>query len=249
MAFQHHAVERHLVAGAHTQFVADRDGVERDFFVAAVFFHPARGGRRELEQRLDGARGRLARAQFQHLADRHQHGDHAGGFEIDRDAATRSAEGGREDAGREGGDQAVEIGHARAHADEREHVEVAREQRLVAAHEERPAGPQHHRRGEGELDVVGVCLCQPRAGRHEMAAPFDCHDGERQRQADPEAACHVGQFGIGAGVGGGELGLERHTADWAGAGTDLADLRMHRAGVDGAFDHRHRKSAVADLRI
>ena len=83
-AFQHDAVDRHLVAGAHAQAVADLDGVERDFLVAAVVLDAARGLGREIEQRLDRAGGRLARAQFQHLADQHQHGDHAGGFEIDR---------------------------------------------------------------------------------------------------------------------------------------------------------------------
>ena len=58
----------------------------------------------------------LARAQFEHLAEQHQHGDHAGGFEIDRRRAAVAAEGVREDAGREGGDHAVDIGDAGAHA-------------------------------------------------------------------------------------------------------------------------------------
>ena len=154
VALQHDAVDRHLVAGPHAQFVADCDGVERDFFVAAVVFDAARGLGREIEQRLDRAGGRLARAQFEHLADQHQHGDHAGGFEVDRRRAAVAAEGVGENAGRERGDDAVDVGDAGAHADQREHVEVARDQRLRAAHEERPARPQHHRRGEGELDVI-----------------------------------------------------------------------------------------------
>ena len=53
------------------------DRVERDFLVAAVVLDAARGLRREIEQRADRARGRLARAQFQHLAEQHQHGDDA----------------------------------------------------------------------------------------------------------------------------------------------------------------------------
>ena len=50
-AFEHHAVDRHLLAGPHAQSVADRDGVERHFLVAAVVLHAARGLGREIEQR------------------------------------------------------------------------------------------------------------------------------------------------------------------------------------------------------
>ena len=40
--------------------------------------------------------------------------------------------------------------------------------------------------------------------------------------------------GFGAGSAAGIVRLERHAADRAGARADLADLRMHRAGVDRA---------------
>ena len=140
-------------------------GIERNLLVAAVVLDAVRGLRREIEQRADGAGGRLARAQFQHLAEQHQHGDHAGGLEIDRRRAVH-AECRRENARRERGDDAVDIGDAGAHGDQREHVEIARDQRLRAAHEERPAGPQHHRRGEGELDPVGRRPAQTSARRN-----------------------------------------------------------------------------------
>ena len=103
------------------------DGVERDLLVAAVLAHAARGLRREVEQRADRAGGPLARAQLQHLAEQHQHGDDRGGLEIDRDRAVVTAEGRREQAGRERRDDAVEPGDAGAHRDQREHVEVARD--------------------------------------------------------------------------------------------------------------------------
>ena len=96
-AFEHDAVDRHLVAGTHAQPVADLDGVERDLLVAAVILHAARRLRREIEQGADGAGGRLARAQFQHLAEQHQHGDDGGRLEIDGDRAVGVAEGGREE--------------------------------------------------------------------------------------------------------------------------------------------------------
>ena len=64
--------------------------------------------------------------------------------------------------------------------------------------------------------------------------------GTVSASADPEAPRHVGEFGIGTGIGGHGLGFERHAADRAGAWTDLADLRMHRAGIDRALRHRRR---------
>ncbi len=222
-AFQHRAVDGNFVARAHAQCIADLHDLERDLFVAAVGANAARGLGREIEQRADGAGGRRARAQFEHLADQHQHGDHRGGFEINRRRAAVAAEGGREYAGREGGGEAVDVGDAGAHGDQREHVEIARDQRLRAAHEKRPARPQHHRRGEGELDVIGDGGRDPM--RAEMAAHLDDHHRQREREANPEAPRHVGELGIGAGVGCGHFRFERHAADRAGAGAGLADLR------------------------
>ena len=88
-AFDDNAIDRHLFAGPHAQPVADMDLIERHFFLAAVGANAPRGLRREIEQRADGAAGRLARAQFQHLAEQDQHGDDGGRFEIDRDGAVR----------------------------------------------------------------------------------------------------------------------------------------------------------------
>ena len=151
------AVDRHLVAGPHAQLVADRDRVERYVLVAAVRLDAPRGLGRKFEQRADRARRRLARAQFQHLAEQHQHGDDGGGLEIDRDRAVVAAERRRKHVRRERRDHAVDVGDAGAHRDQREHVEIARDQRLPAAHEERPARPQHDRRGERELNPVRRC--------------------------------------------------------------------------------------------
>ena len=117
-------------------------------------------------------------------------------------------------------------------------------QRLPAAHEERPAGPQHDGRGERELNPVRQRRIDQAMAADEMAAHFQ-HDGrQREHEADPEAARHVGEFGIGRRIEARDLRLQRHAADRAASGADLADLRMHRAGVDRAFRHRGFRLAV-----
>ena len=80
-----------------------------------------------------------------------------------------------------------------------------------------------------------------------VRAHFQHHRGHGQRGADPEAASHVDQLGARAGFFTGTERLQRHAADRAGAGTDLADFGMHGAGVDRAFRHRLAASARALL--
>ena len=128
--------------------------VELDLLFRAVAADAPRGLRREVEKRADGAAGALARAQLQHLAEQDEDRDDRRRLEVDRDRAVVAAEGGREDAGRERRDDAVDPGDAGAHGDQGEHVEVARDERLPAAHEEGPAGPQHDRRRQQQLDPV-----------------------------------------------------------------------------------------------
>ncbi len=155
-----------------------------------------------------------------------------------------AAEGRREDSGRDGADDAVDIGHAGADSDQREHVEMARDERLPAAHEERPAGPEHHGCGEGELDPVRQRWVEEAMAADEMAAHFQDDGRQREHEADPEAARHVGEFRIGRRIEARDLRLQRHAADRAASGADLADLGMHRAGVDGAFRHRGLRPAA-----
>ena len=49
----------------------------------------------------------------------------------------------------------------------------------------------------------------------EVSTHFKRHDRDGERQPDPEAAGHVDEFEIGAGVGGHRQRFERHAADWA----------------------------------
>ena len=65
-----------------------------------------------------------------------------------------SAEGGRKELWNEGSNQAVAVGYGGPHRNQREHVEIAREERLPAANEERPARPQHDGCRECKLDPV-----------------------------------------------------------------------------------------------
>ena len=78
----------------------------------------------------------------------------------------------------------------------------------------------------------------------EMSAHFQDDGRQREHEADPEAARHVGEFRIGRRVEARDLRLQRHAADRAASRADLADLRMHRAGVDRAFRHGGLRLAV-----
>ena len=243
------AVDRYFFSGPDAQTIADRDGIEGNLFVGAVVLQPASGLGRQIEQRLDGPRGLFARAQLQHLAEQDEDGDDGRRLEVDRDRPVGAAERLREKPGQRDGDDAVEPGDARAHGDQGEHVEVAREQRLPAAHEERPAGPQHHRRGQGELQPVGRLLAQQHVQVREMAAHLQRHDRHRERAADPQAARHVQQFFVRPLVER-DLGrFQRHAADRAASGSDLADLGMHGAGEDRARRDRRRGSGPGRLQV
>ena len=234
-SLRHFSVDRDFLAGTHTQAIADRDHIERDIFLGAICAHPPRCSRRQVEQRADGAGGLLPRPQLQDLPEQDEHGDHRCGFEIDRDGAVRSTKCRREELRHRDRDDAVEPRHAGAHRDQREHVEIARDHRLPAAHEEWPATPEHDRSGEKELDPVRPGLVDQHVEIGEVSAHLQHHDRDRQHEPDPESPRHVGELGIGPGFGGDELRLERHAADRAGAGSHLTDLGMHRAGIDGAF--------------
>ena len=97
-AFDHDAVDRHLFARA-ARAAGRRPRGCRAATSSSVPSSPIR-------RAVFGARSSsaliapevcFARAQLQHLAEQHQHGDDGGGLEIDRDRAAMAAEGRRED--------------------------------------------------------------------------------------------------------------------------------------------------------
>ena len=192
------AVDRHLLAGPDAQPVADLHLVERHVLLAAVGTEAARGLRRQPEQGPDRGAGAAARPQLEHLAEEDQRDDHRRRLEVGADLAVLVAEGGGEEAGREPRGDAVEVGHADAEGDQREHVEAAVDERVPAADEERPAAPEHDRRGEQELEPAeGAVRQEP---RERIARQHHPHRQDDQRQgehgAHPEAPRHVAQLGV-----------------------------------------------------
>jgi hypothetical protein len=111
--------------------------------------------------------------------------------------------------GHKGGDDAVSIGHAGAHADQREHVGAAIDERSPEALEERQAAPEDDGRGQGEFDSgqnraprsdhvldASRTSSPPMKACQKHGSHGDCHQRRGEGQADPEAAGHVAQFGI-----------------------------------------------------
>ena len=239
------AIHRNLLAGPHAKPIADFDGVERDFLVRAIAMDEPRGLWRKIKQRADRAAGLLARSQLQHLPQQNESRDDRRRFEIDGDGAMVAAESRREQARRDGGDDAIGPRDADAHGDQREHVEIAALERRPAALEERPARPERDRRRERQLDPVGKRFRHKLMQASEMPAHLEHEDGDGERERDPEAPRHVDEFGARARRFRGDLRLQRHAADRAGAGMVLTNLRMHRAGVDRARGRRRRRGGAA----
>jgi len=145
-----------------------------------------------LQQGANGRGCAGARAQFEDLAEKDESRDGRGGFEIDGDLAGHGFKRGREDAGEEDSDEAVDVGGAGAECDQSEHVEAAIDERGPAAFEEREAAPEDDGSGEGEFDPTdgtqGEEMLDPLAW-DEIGHGED-EDGDRESEADPEAARH-----------------------------------------------------------
>ena len=219
---------------------------QRNVCFAAIVFDAPRRLRRQAKQRLDRQRCARARAQLQHLAKQGQRHDHRSRLEIHANPAM-FAERRREPVGCKRRHQAVAEGAGNADTDQRPHVEVAVSQRLGAANEERPAGPDHHRRAEDQLRPSASLHRQSRAMRGPSIARPSV--SKSQRQGPPEATREVAQLRVVFDFQAWHLRLERHPADGTGARPWLADLRMHRAGVDGARRSRFRRGRTRRLQV
>ena len=77
-------------------------------------------------------------------------------------------------------------GHTGAHRDQREHVQVPGPHRVPAADEERPPRPQHHRRGQHQLDPPrGLRRDQVGDPADQVPAHLQQHHRHRQRRPRP----------------------------------------------------------------
>src|SRR6266700_6571879 len=80
-----------------------------------------------------------------------------------------------------------------------------------------------------------------------MTSHFQDHRRNGQDAADPETSGHVGEFGIWRRIESGDLGFERHAADRTASRSDLADLRMHRTGVDRAGRELRQRLLLVEI--
>ena len=176
-ALEHHAIDRHLLARAHAQAVADVHVGELDVLLGAVVLEPPRGLGREAEQRADRGRGLRARAQLEQLAHERERDDHRGGLEIHR----RRARAPRSPAGNTPGATVATtlyaIGRGDADADQRPHVGIAGADRCDAALEERPRPPRA--RPASQARARSSCAWRPPCPAGAVA-PHREHEGRER---------------------------------------------------------------------
>ncbi len=112
----------------------------------------ARGFRAQVEQGADGSAGATAGAEFHDLAEQDQSGDGGSSLEVDIRIASHAPQRLWKNLRREGGDQAVSIGDAGAHADQGEHVGTAIHERSPETLEEWPSTPEDYGCCEEEFE-------------------------------------------------------------------------------------------------
>ncbi len=120
-----------------------------------------------------------------------------------------------------------------------------------AALQERPPAPEDHRRRQHQLGPAGGARAHPGLHRQPEHRPHgDDEERHGQRRADDKAAAEVDKLRVRPLMDiRHALRLQRHAADRAGAGADLLDLGMHRAGVDRARRRRRRRRSRPRPRV
>ena len=127
---------------------------------------------------------------------------------------------------------------------------MAADERCPAALEERPSRPQHDRRRQGELDPDGDLrrhqIVQARgAGMWPPISRTNTGRVSTRPIQNRRVMSASSWFGAASAVISDRF--ERHAADRAASRPDLADFRVHRAGVDGV-GRRGRGSRRLGLR-
>ena len=187
-ALAHDAVDRHPLAGAHDQPIADGDVGERHLHRGAAA-HERAPSRLQARQSFERRRRAGPGARFQQLAEQHQRDHRGAGLEVH--VAMLEAE------QRDDGAQAPR--HRRAERDQHVHVGAAAAQRMPGADVEAAADPELHRRRQHELQParqplgVGARAAQPVAGREHRNHLREQRQG--QRGGDPGFAPQLGVRG------------------------------------------------------
>ena len=175
-----------LLAGPHAQPIAHaRPRSSATSSSTPPSREPPRGLRREAEQRADRAGGVAARAQLEHLPEQHQRRDDRGGLEIDRHHPRRVRRRGRKKARENRRDDAVGVGNPDAERDQREHVEMAIDERAPSALEERLARPTARPASRAK---AGSRRTARRRARASAAGPA-ADRTSRSTAAEPRAPC------------------------------------------------------------
>ena len=212
--------------------------IQGDIFLGAVFLEAPGSFGGQAQKSLDGLAGLSPGLELQHLAHEHQGDNEGRGLEIDRHFPGLTPEGGGEDAGKELGYDAIDVGYGHAQADEGEHVQAAVDDGFNPPDQKGPAAPEDHRRSQAQLhptpDVMGRQTFQEglKSRKHDAHGNVDQGDGEHQ--GHPEAAPHVHQLGIFLFFGVDGAGFQGHAALGAGARAVLHHFRVHGAGILGA---------------
>jgi hypothetical protein len=208
--------------------VADPDSGDRHVLLLSILPEAADRLRDEIEERSDRIGGPPAGLPLEDLAEEDEEGDRDRGLEMDAHAAAGVAVGDREEPGRDRRGEAVEVGRFDPRRDQGEHVGRAGEDRGVGLPVEGERAPEDDGRREGELDPLGEAV----GGVSPRAHPED-EDGNAEERSELQAPEVVGGLGVLL-LPPDRDRLERHPALRAGAGAVPDDLRMHRAGVEGA---------------
>ncbi len=117
------------------------------------------------------------------------------------------------------------------------------DERPPGALEERPAAPQHHRRGQNKLQPVKLPRREQPIERPGAEHSGHRHDHQRQAETDPdpEAPRHVHELRVLLLRHRHAAGLEGHAAKRAVAGRVADHLGMHRTAPLGPGRRRRRQ--------
>jgi hypothetical protein len=187
-ALLHHAVGRHLVAGAHAQAVAELDVIDGNRLVA-IGADADRRFRLQFDQLADRLRG-LALGALLHVAAAEDEGDD-GRRRLEIDVVVHARHAG----------QAVQVGGAGAHRDQRVHVGFA----LLGQHpgllEYLAAAAEHHGAGQAELQQAqhGRAVHQHAGDHHRRRQPGGL-DQALPRVGQPQLLALDDQAALGQGI-------------------------------------------------